>query len=258
MGTVRAVLDMNSIELRNVSLDYYLDNEDAYSFKSSVLNFYLKAKKSRATTFRAIENLSFSIPKGEKVGIIGLNGAGKTTLLKILSGIFQPTKGKLIINGNVSPLLDFHTGFEEYLTGLENIKIRLMFLGLSKSQAEEKVDKIAEFAELGDFINQPIRKYSAGMMMRLAFATSTSIDPDILVIDEVIGTGDAKFAAKAKERLEHFLSKDCTMVLSSHSMSLMRDFCTRIIWLQNGQIVADGPVKNIISEYEKDCTLAKK
>lgn len=242
---------MKAIELHNVSLDYYLDNEDAYSIKNALLNFYAKAQKPVAKTFRALNDLSFNINNGEKVGIIGLNGSGKTTLLRTISGIFEPSEGKVKIHGVVSPLLDFNTGFEQNLTGFENIKIRLMFLGLSKAEAEEKIPSIVEFSELGEFIHQPVRTYSAGMALRLAFAASTSIYPEILVADEVIGTGDAQFAIKAKKRLENFLSLDCTMVLSSHSMDLVRNFCNRIIWLRNGQIVIDGDVEDVIKEYEK-------
>jgi ABC-type polysaccharide/polyol phosphate transport system ATPase subunit len=143
---------MNAIELHNVSIDYYLDNEDAYSIKNALLNFYAKAKKPKPKTFRALNNLSFNVANGEKVGIIGLNGSGKTTLLRTVSGIFQPSSGKIKIHGVVSPLLDFHTGFEPNLTGFENVKIRLMFLGLSKKEAEEKIPSIVEFSELGDFI----------------------------------------------------------------------------------------------------------
>lgn len=240
-----------AVELHNVSIDYYLDNEDAYSLKSALLNFYIKAQRPVAKTFRALNNLSLNIAHGEKVGIIGLNGSGKTTLLRTVSGIFQPTEGKVKIHGMVSPLLDFNTGFEQHLTGFENIKIRLMFLGLSKEQAEEKIPSIIEFSELGDFIHQPIRTYSAGMALRLAFAASTSIHPEILVADEVIGTGDAQFAVKAKKRLESFLSLDCTMILSSHSLGLVRNFCNRVIWLRNGEIVVDGDTENVIRTYEK-------
>jgi ABC-type polysaccharide/polyol phosphate transport system ATPase subunit len=242
---------MNAIELHNVSIDYYLDNEDAYSIKNALLNFYAKAKKPKPKTFRALNNLSFNVANGEKVGIIGLNGSGKTTLLRTVSGIFQPSSGKIKIHGVVSPLLDFHTGFEPNLTGFENVKIRLMFLGLSKKEAEEKIPSIVEFSELGDFIYQPVRTYSTGMSLRLAFAASTSIHPEILVADEVIGTGDAQFTLKAKKRLESFLSLDCTMVLSSHSMDLVRNFCNRIIWLRNGEIVADGAIDEVIKEYDK-------
>ena len=242
---------MNAIELHKVSIDYYLDNEDAYSLKNAVLNFYAKAKKPVAKTFRALDNISFSVANGEKLGIIGLNGSGKTTLLRTVSGIFQPSKGKVKINGIVSPLLDFNTGFEQNLTGVENIKIRLMFLGLSRLEAEEKIPSIVEFSELGDFIHQPVRTYSAGMSLRLAFAASTAIHPEILVADEVIGTGDAQFAIKAKKRLENFLSLDCTMVLSSHSMDLVQNYCGRIIWLKNGEVIADGDSEKVIKEYEK-------
>ena len=242
---------MNAIELHKVSIDYYLDNEDAYSLKNAVLNFYAKAKKPIAKTFRALDNISFSVANGEKLGIIGLNGSGKTTLLRTVSGIFQPSKGKVKINGIVSPLLDFNTGFEQNLTGVENIKIRLMFLGLSRLEAEEKIPSIVEFSELGDFIHQPVRTYSAGMSLRLAFAASTAIHPEILVADEVIGTGDAQFAIKAKKRLENFLSLDCTMVLSSHSMDLVQNYCGRIIWLKNGEVIADGDSEKVIKEYEK-------
>lgn len=240
---------MKVIELQNVSLDYYLDNEDSYSLKSALLNFYAKAKKPMSRTFRALNNISLDISKGEKVGILGLNGAGKTTLLRTISGIFEPTQGRVKINGKISPLLDFQTGFEEHLTGIENIKIRLMFLGLSKSEAEARIPEIVEFAELGDFIHQPVKTYSAGMSLRLAFATSTSIQPEILVADEVIGTGDAQFAYKAKMRLEEFLSRDSTMVLSSHSMDLVKNFCNRGILLSNGQIIADGSIDFAIHEY---------
>lgn len=240
---------MKAIELRNVSVDYYLDSDDTYSVKNALLNFYIKAQRPKAKIFRAIQNLSLSIDQGEKVGLIGLNGAGKTTLLRTMCEIIYPTKGTVLVNGQVSPLLDFATGFEENLTGIENILIRLMFLGLSKKEAEKKIPEIVEFAELGEFIYQPIRTYSAGMNLRLAFATSTSIHPEILIADEVIGTGDVKFANKAKQRLANFLSQDCTLVLSSHSMELVRDFCTRIIWLEHGQIVADGNVDDVFKKY---------
>ncbi len=242
---------MNAVELKNISIDYHLDSEDSYSFKNAILNFYAKAQKPAAKVYRAIDNLSLNIKKGEKVGFIGLNGAGKTTLLRTIAGIFHPTSGEVIVNGAVSPLLDFHTGFEDHLTGIENIMIRLMFLGLSKQEASQKLPEIIEFSELGDFIYQPIRAYSAGMNLRLAFATSTSIEPEILIADEVIGTGDVQFAIKAKKRLNDFLSKECTLILSSHSMELIRDYCSRIVWLRHGKIVADGAVDDVIEEYNR-------
>jgi ABC-type polysaccharide/polyol phosphate transport system ATPase subunit len=251
MGAVRAVLVMNIIELNQVSIDYQLDSEDAYNFKNAFINFYSRIKQPQRRFFRALNNVSFAIKKGEKVGIIGLNGAGKSTLLRTLSGIFQPTEGNIHIRGHVSPLLDFATGFEEYLTGYENIKVRLMFLGLSKKQAEQKIPEIIEYSGLHEFIHQPVRSYSSGMYIRLAFATSTSIDPEILIADEIIGTGDAQFAEKAKQRLESFLSRDCTMILSSHSKELIYKFCKRVIWLHHGKVMEDGDVESVFAKYEE-------
>ncbi|MES2214592.1 MAG: ABC transporter ATP-binding protein [Pseudomonadota bacterium] len=241
---------MKAIELKNVSIDYPLEHEDGYSLKNSLLNFYVKAQKPRAEFFRALDNISLSIDCGEKVGIIGLNGAGKSTILRVMSGIFHPSEGSIKINGEVSPLLDFATGFERHLTGLENIKIRLLFLGLSKKEVEAKIPEIIEFSELGDFIYQQVRTYSAGMFIRLAFAVSTSIEPEILIADEIIGAGDAQFATKAKTRLEQFLSKNSTTILSSHSMDLLHSFCNRVIWLHKGKIIADGPTQEVVKDYE--------
>jgi len=245
---------MNIIELNNVSLDYPLDNDDDFSFKKALLNFYLKAKAPKARYYRALDNISLTISRGEKIGIIGLNGAGKSTLLRVISGIFVPSSGDIIVRGNVSPLLDLSSGFEQNLTGIENIKIRLMFLGLNIKQIEEKIPEIIEFSGLGDFIDQPVRRYSSGMFLKLSFATSTAIDPEILVADEVIGVGDASFVSKARNRLENFLSRDCTLVLSSHSLDLLRNFCQRVIWLDKGRIVADGPIEEVISKYEQNIT----
>ena len=251
MGAVCTVLVMKAIELDQVSIDYPLDHEDGYSFKNSILNFYMKAQTPKAEFFRALDNVSLSITKGEKVGIIGLNGAGKSTMLRVMSGIFYPSRGSIKIHGKVSPLLDFATGFEKHLTGIENIKIRLLFLGLSKQEVEEKLPEIVEFSELGDFIYQQVRTYSQGMFIRLAFAVSTSIEPEILIADEIIGAGDAQFATKAKVRLEQFLSKNSTTILSSHSMDLLRNFCNRVIWLHKGRIIGDGKVDDVLMEYEE-------
>lgn len=255
MGAVCTVLVMTkAIELHNVSIDYPIQHEDGYSFKNSLINFYAKAKKPKVDFFRALNSVSLNINKGEKIGIIGLNGAGKSTLLRVMSGIFLPSEGRITIHGNVSPLLDFATGFESHLTGIDNIIIRLMLLGLSKEKAIEKIPEIIEFTELGDFIYQPVRTYSSGMFIRLAFAVSTSINPEILVADEIIGAGDAQFAAKARLRLTSFLSQDSTTILSSHSMELLHEFCYRVIWLHHGEIIDDGPTESILNKYQNKIT----
>lgn len=243
---------MNVIELSNVCIDYPLDSEDGYSVKNTILNFYAKAKIPKSEYFRALNNVSLTVSNGEKLGIVGLNGAGKSTILKVMSGIFLPTQGEVTINRAVSPILDFATGFEHQLTGIESVKMRLMFLGLSNREIKAKIPEIIEFSELGDFVYQPIKTYSSGMFIRLAFATSTAIDPEILIIDEVIGAGDAQFTIKAKNRLEHFLSQNCTVILSSHSMDILRNFCNRVIWLHKGQVIADGTTNDIINDYEQN------
>lgn len=238
------------IELKNVSVDYPLDLKDGASLKSALLNVFNKNRKQPKSHYRALDNVSLKIEKGERVGLIGLNGAGKSTMLRVMSRIFQPSLGTVRIVGRVSPLLDFATGLELHHTGIENIRIRLMFLGEPPEEIERKIGEIAEFSELGEFIHMPAKTYSTGMFMRLAFATSTAINPEILIADEVVGAGDAQFAEKAKYRIEELLSGERTTVLSSHSMDLIRNFCDRVIWLHHGKIIADGGCEEIINEYE--------
>jgi ABC-type polysaccharide/polyol phosphate transport system ATPase subunit len=238
------------IELKNVSIDYPLDPPGGASIKAALFGLFKKNDGILKSHYRALDNVSLKIAQGERVGIIGLNGAGKSTILRVMSGIFQPTFGEVKIIGRVSPLLDFATGLELHHTGLENIRIRLMFLGEPPDSIEKKIDQIVDFCELGEFIDLPARTYSTGMFMRLAFAISTAINPEILVADEVVGSGDAQFADKAKRRLEDMLSIDRTTILSSHSMELIRKFCDRVIWLHHGKIIADGGRDEVIRNYE--------
>lgn len=242
---------MKSIELSNVSIDYPLDYMDGYSFKALLSNFLKQKENNKSSFYRALDDISLSIFQGEKVGIIGLNGAGKSTLLRVISGIFMPSHGEIVIHGKVSSLLDFATGFEDHHSGVENIRIRMMFLGEKQESIDQKIEEIAEFSQLGEFLYRPIRTYSAGMFMRLAFATSTAINPEILVADEIIGAGDAQFADKAKARINTLLSRNNTTILSSHSMEIIRQFCDRVIWLHQGKIMNDGMTDIVIKEYEK-------
>ncbi|HHQ4465034.1 TPA: ABC transporter ATP-binding protein [Aeromonas veronii] len=229
-----------------------MEQTDGGSIKSAFIQFFSKKnnEERKNSHYRALDDISITINKGERVGIIGLNGAGKSTLLRVMSGIYQPTFGSVNIEGRVSPLLDFATGLELHHTGLENIRIRLMFLGESPDMISSKLDDIAEFSELGEFLNMPARTYSTGMFMRLAFAASTAINPQILIADEVVGAGDAQFAEKARTRIEELLSGERTTILSSHSMELIKKFCHRAIWLHHGKIIADGNCDDIIKEYE--------
>lgn len=238
------------IELKNVSIDYPLEHVDGASLKSALLSKFSRSRAPEKKFYRAIDDISLTIENGEQVGLVGLNGAGKSTLLRVMSGIFHPSHGTINIRGRVSPLLDFATGFELHHTGLENIRIRLMLLGESKESIAQKIDEISEFSELGEFLDQPARTYSAGMFMRLAFATSTAINPEILIADEVVGAGDAQFAEKAKQRIEKLLSGGRTTVISSHSMGLIRQFCSRVVWLHKGKVILDGPVEDVLKDYE--------
>jgi len=241
-----------AIELSDVCVDYPLDVSDAYSLKKALFDRFVSNNTEAASHYRALNGITLQIRQGERVGIIGLNGAGKSTLLRVMCGIFEPSQGVAKSYGKISPLLDFATGLELHHTGIENIKIRLLFLGETIDTIEKKIPEIAAFAELGDFLHQPARTYSTGMFMRLAFAISTSIEPEILIADEVVGAGDAQFADKAKMRLDRLLSKGKTTVLSSHSMELIRLFCDRALWLENGRIRMDGEVEEVIAAYESN------
>lgn len=197
----------------------------------------------------ALRSVNIEIKKGERVGLIGLNGAGKSTLLKVMAGIYPPTSGSVNTNGHVCPMFEFATGFEMNQSGWDNIRIRGMLLGMSPDEIEEKLPEIAAFTELGEFLNYPVRTYSAGMFIRLAFAVSTSINPEILLIDEVMGAGDIKFAEKAKRRMLEFMEQGKILVFSTHSFELLNTFCKRTIWIHKGLILADGDTQDTVARY---------
>ncbi len=197
----------------------------------------------------ALKGIDLEIGHGERVGLIGLNGAGKSTLLKVMAGIYPPTAGVLVARGHVCPMFEFATGFEMHQSGWDNIRIRGLLLGMSPDEIEAKLPEIAAFTELGEFLDYPVRTYSAGMFVRLAFAVSTSINPEILLIDELMGAGDIKFAEKAKLRMLDFMKQGKIMVFSTHSFDLLRSFCERTVWLAAGKVVADGPTADVVAAY---------
>ena len=193
--------------------------------------------------------MSLNIEHGERVGLIGRNGAGKTTLLRVMAGIYEPPAGTVEVEGRVAPLFDIGMGMDPESSGYENILLRGLYLGLRKAEIRAKVDEIAEFTELGEFLEMPLRTYSAGMFARLAFAISTSIDPEILLLDEGIGAGDEAFLEKAKQRLDAMINRARIMVLASHSDELVRKLCNRAILMQNGEIVASGSTDEMLERY---------
>jgi ABC-2 type transport system ATP-binding protein/lipopolysaccharide transport system ATP-binding protein len=208
-----------------------------------------RGEKGRVV-IKALDGLSFEINEGDRIGILGHNGSGKTTLLRTLAGIYEPVSGAIQIGGRAFPLFDLQLGMDMDATGLENIWMRGKLLGLATEQIENALDDIAEFTQLGEFLEMPMRTYSTGMMVRLAFAISTAITPEILILDEMIGAGDAAFIARADARLKGFLAKAGIMIIASHSMKMLREWCNKGMLLEHGRLIAYGPIEDVIPHYE--------
>ncbi len=204
-----------------------------------------------STAVTALRDIGLRIERGERVGIIGFNGAGKTTLLKVMCGIYAPTTGRVVVDGDIACLFELATGFEMEANGWDNILTRGLLLGLSRSEIRERMREIAEFTELGPALDRPVKTYSAGMFVRLAFGVSTAIEPDVLLLDEVIAAGDVRFQEKARRRLEEMIDRASLLVLVSHSMDTVRQMCRRAIWLHEGRILLDGPADEVTAAYER-------
>ena len=214
---------------------------------------FAKFHRRRTTyhDFEAVKHVSFEIPRGATVGIIGRNGSGKSTLLKIIAGVYTASAGEVSVGGSVAPLIELGAGFHHELTGRENILINGLLLGLSKQQIKQREESIIEFSEIGEFIDAPVKQYSSGMYMRLAFAVATEVDPDILLIDEILGVGDAGFQEKCFDRLQQFRGRGKTILFVSHNMASVRRFCDRVLLMVKGELLADGPTDLVISQYEQ-------
>ena len=213
------------------------------SLKNIVMRATTGGRLARETSNRvvvqALSDLSFELSRGDRVGLVGHNGSGKTTLLRVLSGIYEPVRGRLEVSGRVSSLLDLSLGMDHEGTGLENIVLRGVLMGLPPAAIESKVDEIAEFSELGDYLSMPIRTYSSGMLLRLAFSVATSVSPEILLLDEWLSVGDATFREKAERRLLDMIESSAIMVLASHDESLIRRFCSRMLRLEHGRAASE-------------------
>jgi ABC-type polysaccharide/polyol phosphate transport system ATPase subunit len=222
------------------------------SIKKQALKFAtggLIANHDGATIVKALRDVSFELSSGDRLAIIGHNGAGKSTLLRVLAGIYPPTSGSLTVKGRVVSTLNISVGLELEATGYENIVMRGILFGLSRAEIESRVPEIADFTELGDYLNMPVRVYSSGMMMRLAFGVLTSLSVDILLMDEVIGTGDLEFIKKAQQRLSDFMDRAQILVLASHNDDIVKRLCNKAIMLSKGQMLAFGPVEQILAIY---------
>jgi ABC-type polysaccharide/polyol phosphate transport system ATPase subunit len=212
---------------------------------------FAKLHRRRTTyhRFEALKHVSFNICQGSTTGIIGRNGSGKSTLLKLIAGVFPPTSGRVSVSGSIAPLIELGAGFHHELTGRENILINGLILGLTKRQIQERESRIIDFAEIGEFIDSPVKQYSSGMYMRLAFAVATEVDPDILLIDEILAVGDASFREKCYDRLRAFHDRGKTIVIVSHDIGLIKLFCERVLLINKGELIADGRAEEVISQY---------
>ncbi len=206
--------------------------------------------RSRAKTFTALDNVTFDIARGEAVGVIGQNGAGKSTLLKLLAGVTQPTTGSLAVTGSIASILELGTGFHPEFSGRDNALLNATILGLSAAEVKERLPEIIEFAELGHFIDQPVKTYSSGMYMRLAFSVAVCVDPDILIVDEALAVGDGHFQKKCIDKIRDFQLRGKTILFCSHALAYITSVCRRAIWLDHGKVMNDGPGIEVIRAYE--------
>ena len=235
------------IRVNNVSMKYMITRDRIQSLKEYTVAF-LK-RRQVYEEFWALKNVSFDVKKGEVIGIIGRNGAGKSTLLKVISGILRPTEGSVQIEGNIVPMLELGSGFDTDLTGRENIFLNGSILGYSERFLNERYDEIVEFAELEKFINVPIRNYSSGMLMRLAFSIATVVNPDILIVDEILAVGDEAFQAKSKARMLELMGGGTTVLFVSHSIEQIRELCNRVVWLDEGSVKMIGDTQQVCDAY---------
>lgn len=244
---------MVNISLKQASVVLPIFNSSSRSITNTLVSAAtggaLTAQKGGHVSIEALKNLDLDIVAGDRVGIIGHNGSGKSTLLRLLSGIYEPSCGSIQRTGTISSLVDISLGINPESTGRENIFLRGKLLGLSKKEIDEKIEEIIEFSELGDYINLPVRIYSSGMLLRLAFSVSTSITADILIMDEWLSVGDGSFGERASKRLQELVDNSEILVIASHTRSLIEETCNKVVWLEHGVIKKVGPVSEVVPEY---------
>lgn len=238
------------ISVKNVTMEYKITKDKIDTIKEWFIRT-IKRNKTIPKKFCALKNVSFEVSKGDRIGIIGFNGAGKSTLLKILSGVYDPTEGSVHITGKLAPLLELGAGFDNNYSGKANIFLNGAFLGFSESFLKEKYDEILEFSELGESINFPVKNYSSGMRAKLGFAIATLVEPDILIIDEILSVGDIKFQKKSSEKLLSLIDSGITVLLVSHSVGQIRNICNKAIWIDDGEIKMMGDVNEVCDAYVK-------
>ena len=241
--------DESIISVDNLTVRFRMANDKILSLKEFVTT--AMRGKLKFKEFTALDNVSFDIKRGETIGIVGHNGAGKSTLLKVISGILKPTEGNVVCQGNVVPMLELGSGFDMDLTGRENIFLNGAILGYSERFLRINYEEIVEFSELEQFIDTPIRNYSSGMLARLAFSIASVVNPEILIVDEILSVGDAKFQEKSQRRMKSLMSGGTTVLFVSHTMKQIKEMCSRCIWLEHGKVRMIGSVDEVCDEYIK-------
>lgn len=241
------VMDTKIIKVNNVSMEFNMASDRTLYFKEYILKKIKNEIKYKK--FRAIDNVSFEVEKGMNVGLIGHNGAGKSTLLKLISGILKPTTGDITVSGNIVPMLELGSGFDMDMTGEENIFLNGAVLGYAEDYLKSKYREIVDFSDLGDFIFVPIRNYSSGMLMRLAFSIATVVEPEILIVDEILSVGDAYFQEKSRRRMEELMSGGTTVLYVSHNIEQLMQICQKTIWLDHGRLVMYGDSVEVCNAY---------
>ena len=239
------------IKINNVSMKFNLGIEKNFSLKLFFINLFKPKKREPKKEFWALKDVTFEVKKGEVVGFIGSNGAGKSTLLKIVAGVMKPTKGTVEKYGNICPMIELGAGFDMDLTARENIYLNGSILGYSKEFINEKFDEIVEFSELKDFLDVPVRNFSSGMVTRLAFSIATIVDPEILIVDEILSVGDIAFQQKSENKMRTMIQGGTTVLFVSHSLGQIKSLCDRVVWLEGGTVKKIGNPEEICDEYEK-------
>lgn len=238
------------IKVKNVSMKFNLGIEKGFSLKQGFVDFF-KGKKKQKNEFWALTDVDFEVKKGEVVGFIGSNGAGKSTLLKVIAGVMKPTKGSIEVGGNICPMIELGAGFDFDLTARENIYLNGAVMGYSKSFIDEKFNDIVEFSELQDFLEVPVKNFSSGMVARLAFSIATVVDPEILIVDEILSVGDLAFQQKSENKMRSMIGGGTTVLFVSHSITQIQKICDRVIWLEHGKIQMIGESKEVCEAYKK-------
>ena len=243
------------IDVQNVTMDFFTRDEKIDNLKELVIKLF-KGKADKKTV-RVLDDISFQVEKGESIGLIGHNGAGKSTLLKLVAEIIKPTKGKVKVNGTVAPLLNLGAGFDFESTGKENIYLNGAILGYSRKEMAKKYERIVEFSELHDYMHIPLKNYSSGMVARLGFAIAIDVEPDILLVDEILSVGDENFRKKCAEKIDELRAKGVTFVIVSHNMAQIKKLCQKAVWIEESKMQAFGDVNEVCDMYIKYCNEQK-